>query len=141
MQPPDPNRFDNDEKWLDAVDPEVLRRRRERIALIVGGIVVLALAAVLAWSLRPPKMPDNWVLMAAEGAVRREIISRGSLFFSPPGDTQVTSTGQNQFLVRGWVMQVADDGRSWAFLYYGTVDLDANRGVATVHDLSILPEY
>jgi hypothetical protein len=129
------------EEWLEAVDPEVLRRRRERIALILGGVLLFLLAGLLSYSLRPTKPPKDDVLLAAQYGVRRELEVHGSLHFNSSTDAQVQALSEQEFLVRGWVQDVAPDGRVWLYLYHATVDIDSNRGEYHVHDISVLPQY
>jgi hypothetical protein len=127
------------ERRFEVVDPEVLRRRREWVALILGGLLLLALAGAVAWRLRPAQGSADDVPLVAEHAVAQQLHSRGVLHFSSPGEVQVAPISAGQFLVRGWVVDVAADGRSWRYFYSVTVMVGSSE--YTARDVSVMEQY
>jgi len=130
------------EQWLEAIDPEVLLRRRERMALAIGGVVLLLLVLGAAYLFnRPGPPPGNDVLGAAEYAVANSIKPRGTLHFNSLEEAQITQKAPNLYEVRGWVMDLAPTGESQIYIYVATVQRDENRKSDRVRDISVVPEY
>jgi hypothetical protein len=130
-----------EERWLDSLDPEVMFRRRMRMGLIAGAILVFAMAGVVAYLLIPKQRPADQVLIAAQHAVQAQMLVRGTPFFSPPSVTQVTALSANQFQVRGWVQDVTPDGKLWNYLYSATVDYDPMHARYNVYDVAVVEQY
>lgn len=128
-----------EEQWLEAVDPEVLRRRRGRIALVAGGLLLFGFLGVLAYWLKPPASFADDVPLAAEYAVAQHLQIHGKLHFNPVSDAQVTRESTGQYLVRGWVKDVASDGRTWSYLYSVTV-IDG-QSEYTFRDVTVMEQY
>jgi hypothetical protein len=130
---------DGEEQWPEDVDPDMLRRRRERVALILGGLLLFSLAGLLAYWLRPAQTSADEVPLVAEHAVAQQLHARGALHFSPPAEVQVVPVSAGQYLVRGWVMDVAAGGQSWRYLYTVTVIVGSSE--YTVRDVSVMEQY
>jgi hypothetical protein len=134
------------ERWLEAVDPEVLRRRRERLGLIVGGLVVFAIVIAVAFELnKTDSGAVSNVYLAAQGAVSSQMTPKGKLRFSTLNETQVTqiagdSSGPQRFLVRGWVQDVTESGQVETSMFTLVVDRDPVSRTDRVHDMSLVPQ-
>jgi hypothetical protein len=126
-------------QWLEAVDPEILRRRRERIVLLLGAVVVLFLAVTLAYYNRPRPAPPDEMLHAVQYAIRHTILVRGTLFFNSAVDAQVVHLDDNRFEVRGWVQDVNADGFSWTYLYDAKVE--PRQSDYNVYDVTVVPQF
>jgi hypothetical protein len=136
---------DNHERPLETVDPEVLRRRRERLGLIAGGLVVFAIAGAIAFELnKPDSSAASNVYVAAQGAISSQITPKGKLRFIPMNETQITRTGDSggaqRFMVRGWVQDVTDGGQVQTYMFTVLVDRDPVSRTDAVHDISLLPQ-
>jgi hypothetical protein len=130
---------DGEEQWLDDVDPEVLRRRRGRIALILGGLLLFSAAGVLAYWLRPDQSDAAKVPLAAQYAISRQLNDHGALHFNPPAEAQVVAVSKSEFLVRGWVTDLASDGRKRSYWY--SVIVVEGASDYTFRDISVVEQY
>lgn len=130
-----------EEPWLDDVDPEVLRRRRERFVLLLSTILVLALAGVLARALYvPSEPPRDLLLLAAREAVRTAIDVRGTLHFNTPQEFQVTPVEGERYEVRGWATDITPEGLSRSYIFVVTLENDSSRQQFRVADLSVIEQ-
>jgi len=128
--------------WLEEVDPQVLRRRRERIVLILGAVVLFGLFGLLARYLyREPSASTDELLQVAHNAVRARINPNGQLHFSTAAESQVMSVGGERYEVRGWVQDVMESGKGAAYLFTVTLDRDVNRNGYTLVDVSVIEQY
>jgi hypothetical protein len=138
---------DAEERWLEVVDPEVLRRRRERLALLAGALLVFATAIVIAVTLNKADTGSaSDVYLAAQGAVASQLAPKGRLDFSSQRETRIecvsgdSASGPQQYLVRGWVHDIAAGGQVAAYLFTAYVDRDPATHTDTVHGISVLPQ-
>lgn len=127
-----------EERWQRDLNPEVLLRRRERMALTIGGIVVLVLVAAAAYLFnRPGPPPEGEILRAAQYAVANAVNARGRLHFNAPEETQISKIGDNVFEVRGWVLDVSESGIGRGYLFVVTVVHDSNKKLDYVRNVSV----
>ncbi len=128
------------EEPLPELDPEILRRRRERTALIAGGVVLIAVVAILGYRLLRPLPATDYVLLAAEEMVRSQVHPHGVLHFSPKELTTVTDLGDDGYRVQGWVEDVTDSGPAQRCFYSVNVQIRPP-GTLMVSDPQISPEF
>ena len=130
-----------EEDWSPNLDPEVLRRRRGRLAMAAGALVVLALGVLVAYALwEPEPVRGSYILLAAQQAVRNSLTVEGRLRFNSPAEAQIQETAEDTFLVRGWVQDVTPSGRVRAYLYSAVVEPDPRRGTATARDVQMFAQ-
>jgi hypothetical protein len=138
---------DGEGQWLETVDPEVLRRRRERVALIAGAVVVFAIAIAIAIALnRSDSGALSSVYMAAQEAISSQLAREGKLRFSSMDETQIVQaegdpgSDRQRYMVRGWVQDVAHGGEVKSYLFTAWVDRDPAARTDTVHSISLMPQ-
>lgn len=130
-----------EEKWLDGLDPEVLRRRRERVALIAGALLLFAIAGVLAYLLNRSHTSTDDILLAAQYGVRRSMDFQGQLMFNTPQEAQIVPLGDQKYEVRGWVVEIGGNGTARSYFYSLVVDRDPDRRTDSIWDVALVPRY
>jgi len=128
-----------EKQWLEAVDPEVLQRRRQKIVLVLGGLLLFAVVGGLAYWLSPRLSSSDDLPLAAQVAVSHQLQARGKLLFNSASEAQVVPQAPGQFLVRGWVRDIAADGRSWNYFYSVTVVV--GQSDYTFRDISVTEQF
>ncbi len=114
------------EEPVPELDPEVLRRRRERSVLVAGSALLFAVVAILGYQLLRPLPVTDHVLLAAQEAVRHHMEPRGSLHFSPKQVTTITDLGDGGYRVQGWVEDITDAGQAEPYFYSVDIWIDAS---------------
>jgi hypothetical protein len=103
---------------LTALDPDVLRRRRELVLTFLALLVVLGAAGVTAYAvLRTPPPTPGELAAVAQQAVRDAIPATYSLDFSTLEETQIAVAAEDRYNVSGRVVAVPQSGASQSYLY------------------------
>ena len=102
---------------LTALDPDVLRRRRELVFTLLALFLVLSAAGVTAYGvLRTPPPTPRELAEVAQQAVRDAIPATYSLDFSTLEETQIAAA-EDRYSVSGRVVAVPQSGVAQSYLY------------------------
>ena len=120
----------------------MLLRRRERLALTIGGVLLLAIVGTAAWWFeRPAASPTAELARTAEYAVANHLHVRGTLHFNTAEEAQITQKSNTVYEVRGWVSDVGPDGITQSYFYFVTLERDPGHNQDRVVQISVVEQY
>jgi hypothetical protein len=103
---------------LTALDPDVLRRRRELVLTFLALFLVLGAAGVTAYGvLRTPPPTPRELAEVAQQAVRDAIPPAYSLDFSTLEEIQIAPAAEDHYSVSGRVVAVPRSGAAQSYVY------------------------